>query len=220
MTKQESASAQCQVGEPLPIEIRALARNEMNAAAAILAHGMRDNPLHVRVFGANPDRRQQRLLRFLSHLVVYVHSNGEVLGAYVQGELIAVLGMIRPGRCRPRLKDKLHFGSVLLTSTSPVVLLRIHRWLTIWKRNDACAPHWHIGPLTVLPTHQGRAIGRRLMLRCCQQMDELAATAWLETDLEMNAAFYQSLGFVVVREKIVLGVPNWFMSRSPIYHNR
>ncbi len=53
------------------------------------------------------------------------------------------------------------------------------------------------------------------MLHCCQHMDMLEATAWLETDLEINAGFYRTLGFVLVSKKPVLGVPTWFMSRAP-----
>lgn len=73
-----------------------------------------------------------------------------------------------------------------------------------------------IRPLTVLPAYRRRGIGRRLMLHCCRCMDALEATAWLETDLEINAGFYRTLGFVLVRHKSVLGVPTWFMSRAPI----
>ncbi len=53
------------------------------------------------------------------------------------------------------------------------------------------------------------------MMRCCRHVDALAATAWLETDLAINAAFYETLGFAVIRHEPVLGVPNWFMRRPP-----
>lgn len=53
------------------------------------------------------------------------------------------------------------------------------------------------------------------MMQCCRHMDAHAATAFLETDLAINVAFYETLGFVVVRRDSALGVTNWFMSRSP-----
>lgn len=200
----------------LLVDIRALAPNELRAAATILTQGMLNNPLHVKVFGADPDHRRRRLSLFLGPLVGYVHSNGVILGAYVQGELIGVLGMIRPGRCRPKLADRLRFAPTILTGVPPTTLLRIHRWLAAWARNDLEAPHWHIGPLAVLPEYHRRGIGRRLMQCCCQRMDSLEATAWLETDLEINAAFYRTLGFDLVRQESALGVPTWFMSRAPV----
>ncbi|MEH6952607.1 GNAT family N-acetyltransferase [Nitrobacter sp. NHB1] len=149
-------------------------------------------------------------------MVRYAHSNGEVLGAYVHGVLIGVLGMIQPGRCRPTLSGRLRIGLALLTSIRPAVLLRVHRWLAAWERNDPREPHWHIGPLVVLPAYRRHGIGRRLMMHCCQRMDALSASAWLETDLEINATFYRSVGFVVIKQELVLEVPNWFMSRSPM----
>jgi len=205
---------QYQSDERAPVEIKKLASEELHAASIILAHGMCENPLHVRVFGDVPDRRRQRLSRFLGLLVTYVHSNGNMLGAYVQGELIGVLGMIQPSRCRPTLSVRLRFGLALLTSVPPTVLLRIHRWLSAWGCHDPLEPHWHIGPLAVLPAYRRRGIGRRLMMECCQRMDALATAAWLETDLETNVIFYQLLGFVVVKQELVLGVPNWFMGHS------
>ena len=213
MTRQPASPSHA--GDDLSVDIRALMPNELRAAAAILTHGMLNNPLHVKVFGADPEHRRRRLSRFLGPLVAYVRSNGVVLGAFVQGELIGVLGMIKPGRCRPKLGDRLRFARAILTGAPPTTLLRIHRWLGAWARNDPNEPHWHIGPLTVLPEYQRRGIGRRLMLQCCLRMDVLEAIAWLETDLEINANFYRTLGFDVVRQEPVFGVPTWFMSRVP-----
>lgn len=204
-----------QVDDDVLVDIRTLSPAELHAAAALLAHGMGDNPMHVEVFGSNPDNRQRRLLRFLDHLVAYVQSHGAVLGAYLHGELIGVLGMMEPGRCRPALMDTLRFASVIVASNPPVGVLRICRWLAAWARNDPANPHWHIGPLAVRPAYRRRGIGRRLMTRCCERMDALAATAYLETDLATNVAFYETLGFVVTTHERVLGVPNWFMSRPP-----
>jgi ribosomal protein S18 acetylase RimI-like enzyme len=195
------------------IDIRALTPDELHAAAGVLAQGMRDNPMHMKVFGTDPDHRERRLLRFLGHLVAYVHSHGSVSGAYVHGKLVGVLGMMRPGGCRPSLVDTLRIASVIVASNPSAGVLRILRWLATWARNDPAWPHWHIGPLAVRPAYRRRGIGRRLMTDCCQRMDALAATAYLETDLAINVAFYETLGFVVIRQKVVLGVPNWFMSR-------
>ncbi|MHA6645551.1 GNAT family N-acetyltransferase [Mesorhizobium sp. A623] len=63
--------------------------------------------------------------------------------------------------------------------------------------------------------YRRRGIGRYLMSRCCRRMDELSVTAYLETDLAINVAFYETLGFVVIRREFVLGVPNWFMCLPP-----
>jgi ribosomal protein S18 acetylase RimI-like enzyme len=206
-----------QVDDDLFVDIRALMPGELRAAATILAHGVRDNPLHVRVFGSDPDRGQRRLLGFLGHLVAYIQPNGTVLGAYVNGELIGVLGMIKPGRCRPALMETLRFARAIMAGNPPSGVLRIRSWLAAWARIDPSSPHGHIGPLAVHLQYRRRGIGRRLMTRCCERMDALAATAYLETDLAINVAFYETFGFVVTKYEFVLGVPNWFMSRPPTY---
>lgn len=197
------------------VVIRELTPHELHMAAALLSDGMLDNPLHLRVFGAVHERRSRRLSRIMTPLVRYVQSNGVMLGAFVQGDLIGALGMIRPGRCRPGLAARGRFALALLPVASPIILWRLHRWLAGWARHDPEAPHWHIGPLAVRPEHRRRGIGRRLMLECCQRMDALDAIAWLETDLDINADFYRRLGFDLVRKEPILGVPTWFMRRAP-----
>jgi hypothetical protein len=47
----------------------------------------------------------------------------------------------------------------------------------------------------------------------CGHMDAYGVVAYLETDQRANVHFYQKLGFTVVAEADVMGVPNWFMSR-------
>ncbi len=194
--------------------IRVLAPEELDAAVALLAEGMRDNPMHVRAFGVDPLRRQQRLRRFLGQLVTHVHSNGVLLGASVHGELAGVLGMMKPGCCRPARREMLRMAGAIIASNPPLSALRIHRWLSTWTRNDPRGPHAHIGPLAVLPPWRRQGVGRELMMQCCMRLDALGEVAWLETDLAINVAFYETLGFVVVRHEPVLGVPTWFMGRS------
>lgn len=103
------------------IKTRKLTSDELDTAVAILASGMRDNPIHVQAFGTDPDRRQRRLRPFLSPLLGYVYRRGDVLGAYRDGEMVGVLGMNcarplpsvsdngfarRPANCSGQLTDR------------------------------------------------------------------------------------------------------------------
>lgn len=195
--------------------IAVLASHELRTAATLLAEGMRDNPLHMRAFGVDVKRRQRRLRRFLGPLATYVHANGTLLGASVHGELIGVLGMMEPGRCRPERAETMRMATAVIVGNPPLGTWRIHRWLAAWERNDPLEPHAHVGPFAVSSAWRRQGVGRQMMMRCCRRLDALGQTAWLETDLAINAAFYQTLGFVVVRRESVLGVPNWFMQREP-----
>ncbi|PVH27391.1 GNAT family N-acetyltransferase [Pararhodobacter oceanensis] len=197
----------------LKLQIRGLAPDDLPAAVALLAAAMCDNPLHIRVFGADPTRRQRRLAGFLEIMVDYIHERGEFLGAFHQDELIGVLGLIGPGLCRPSLRDRVEIGRGFMFRLPPTTLWPLYRWLTIWARHDPDAPHWHIGPLAVHADFRRRGVGRRLMAAGCRRVDACHAPAWLETDLPINVAFYQTLGFSKEGSVSVLGMRNWFMYR-------
>lgn len=212
MTRQAASGPPADAG--LPLVIKQLATNELGAASHLLAAGMRDNPLHVKAFGIDAQRRYRRLRHFLGQLVIHVHANGVLLGACSHGELVGVLGMMKPGHCRPAPRQILRMVGAIITSNPPLGVLRVHRWLEAWTRHDPREPHTHLGPLAVSATWRGQGVARQLMLQCCERLDALGEMAWLETDRAINVAFYETLGFVVDREEAVLGVPNWFMRRE------
>jgi predicted N-acetyltransferase YhbS len=92
----------------------------------------------------------------------------------------------------------------------------------VWSRQDLSEPHWHLGPVAVEPALQGEGVGRALMADFCARMDRCAGLAYLETDQRENVGFYRRFGFSVVVQAEVLGMRNWFMSRSALtntYHS-
>src|SRR5690554_2394131 len=101
------------------IDIRKLCSHELPEAALLLAEGMLHNPLHVRAFGEDPARRHQRLHDFIAPLLGLVHTNGDVLGAFIESELIGALGMMAPGGCRPSPKTALGMVGSIMTSNPP-----------------------------------------------------------------------------------------------------
>ena len=83
-----------------------------------------------------------------------------------------------------------------------------------WARNDPLDQHWHLGPIGVLPSHQGFGIGSELMQRFCNEVDACLAKAYLETDLDQNVRFYEKFGFKVVSESEIFHVKNRYMLRD------
>ena len=51
------------------IELRKLGRTEQIAAAQLSARAMRDDPVHIAVFGTNPEHRRRQLTRFFATLL-------------------------------------------------------------------------------------------------------------------------------------------------------
>lgn len=195
-------------------DITVLNTQYLDSAARLCARSMRDNPLHVRVFGPDPQRRLRRLQRFFSGLLPYAQRKGLLLGAHKGENLIAVCGLLPPGHCLPNRLETLRLLPPLLASNSPVGLFRLRHWLSAWAHNDLREPHWHLGPMAVDPPWQGRKVGSRMLAACLSHTDESGAVSYLETDRLVNVAFYEGFGFQTVTQITVLDVPNWLMRRA------
>ena len=175
---------------------------------------MKDNPLHVRVFGANPDRREAALIRMFEALLRQYMSKGEILGAFSSSTLIGVCGMVQPGSCQPTGAEKLRLLPAIVAGSSLGGTVRVLRWNVAWSGQDPKEAHWHLGPVAIERHLQGKGVGSELLREFCSRMDASDSMAYLEIDKRENVPFYERFGFQVTAEQQVLGVPNWFMVRS------
>ena len=87
-------------------------------------------------------------------------------------------------------------------------------WQTEWARHDPTEQHWHLGPIGVLPSHQGSGIGSLLMERFCTEVDACSAKAYLETEGDKNRHFYKKFGFDVISKSTILNIENLYMERA------
>lgn len=203
------------------VMLRSLQPNELEEAVALLARGMRDNPVHLVVFGEEPERRSKCLLHIFQYALPVVAAKGDVIGAFEAGSLVGVLGMVPPGRCQSTRGDMLRLVPHLLAGPARKNAKRLGQWLGVWGKHDPAEPHWHLGPVGVDAPHQGRGIGSALMTEFCARIDDSPSTfpngvcGYLETDKSQNIRFYEKFGFETVAEAPVLGSMNWFMRRPP-----
>ena len=178
----------------------------------MLARGMRDNPLNVAAYGADPERRQRSLERMFTTLF-------RVFGAQrplcaLDGEaLVGVAGVAPAGTCQPTAAQRLRFLPSMI-SVGPGPASRVGRWLAAWGERDPAQPHSHLGPVAVEPKLQGRGIGGQLMRAYCRRLDAAGEVSFLETDKRENVSFYERHGYAVIAQADVIGVPNWFMIRQ------
>lgn len=196
------------------VVLRDLRVDETAAAAGVLGHGMRDNPLHQCVFGADAARRESALRRLFTELLAQYHPKGAILGAFAGDDLVGVCAMVRPGRCQAGLREKLGLLRAIVRGNPPAAPLAALRWTSAWTRHDPPAPHWHLGPVGVRRDLQGHGVGTALLRTFVERMDARRDLAYLETDKQGNVPFYERFGFEVVAQAPVLGVPNWFMART------
>jgi len=198
------------------VTVRELRPDDLREATAIIARGMRDNPLHVSALGRDTGTRAARLGRMFALALPMIFKKGILLGAFADETLVGVAGMVPPGRCQPTLLENVKLLPRMIPAIGLPAFMRAGRWLATWAEHDLPEPHWHLGPVAVDAHLRGRGIGTALMVEYCERLDHLAAVGYLETDTAKNVAFYQKFGFEIVAEAVVLDTPNWFMRRPAI----
>ncbi|MGH9247290.1 MAG: GNAT family N-acetyltransferase [Acidimicrobiales bacterium] len=196
------------------IDLRPLHRSHLASAALLAARGMRDNPLHLAAIGDNPDRRVQVMQRLFARVLPL--QGRPTIGAWQGDRLVGVASSAEPGRCQPSMRDRLHIAPAVLQAGGAT--LRLGRWFSTWAKHDSSRLHSHFGPIAVDPDLQGRGIGGMLLTHYCHQLDQRGLHAYLETDKPQNVTLYERFGFTVTGEADVIGVKNWFMTRTPATH--
>ena len=197
------------------IEVRTLAQSEVRLAAAVLGRGMRDNPLHIAALGVDPAIREKALTGvFRAFLAMEATTKGRVIGAFKNGSLVGVCGMMRPGVCQLTPVEKVALLPKLLWNCGIGGTAKLLSQFGNWSKHDPAEPHWHLGPVGIERDLQGQGIGSLLLREFIRLVDDERAAAWLETDKDINVAFYRKHGFDVIAEDTVNGAPNWFMKRE------
>lgn len=192
--------------------IQALSPDDLSAAVGICAQAMNDNPIHIKVFGAEPRLRERRLRRLFPALLNYVYRKGSLYGTFVDHQLIGVLGMLPPKTCQPSFTDLLRLLPRLLTASHPLGSLRLVIWLATWAKLDPATPHWHLGPLAIAPNWQKKGVGTQMIEFAFSQCT--GANLYLETDKQSNVALYERFGFSTVATPTILSTPSWIMVRQ------
>jgi len=199
------------------LTLRELRRAELLKAANLLARGMCDNPIIKSVFRiSDTERRTQALERFFVPVLGGLYQRGVIGGAFCDGSLVGVCGMVPPGNCRPKALEMLGMLPRVVAGNRIETILRILGWVREWARRDLAEPHWHLGPIAVDPRLQGHGIGTALLTAWCSRINDHSMLSYLETDKYKNVPFYRKFGFNVIAEVEVLGVLTWFMSRPGV----
>ena len=178
--------------------------NDIQESAEVLSVAMLNNPLHVAVFQGQGDKERIEIEKMFCDL--FIELPGIV---FLAKEKQNIIGVMRMKSCEGRKAA----GAVKDGKDENNIGWRKSVWHTEWGRNDPLEQHWHLGPIGVLPTHQGSGIGSILMERFCKEVDACLAKAYLETDLDKNVRFYEKFGFKVVSESEIFDVKNRYMQR-------
>lgn len=186
------------------LQISFMEQNDIQQSAKVLSIAMLNNPHHIGVFMGNGENERLAIEKMFYELLN--HLPGYVFLAKKNGKII---GVMRMKSCIGQVID----GSDVINDKNDIDW-RKSVWFQEWAEYDPVEQHWHLGPIGVLPTHQGSGIGSELMKRFCREVDACMAKAYLETDSEKNGRFYEKYGFEIVFESEIFGVKNRYMVRD------
>lgn len=186
------------------IVISFMEKGDIEKSARVLSISMLDNPMHVAVFqNSNENSRieiENNFIKLLSEKPGIV---------FIAKENQNIIGVMRMYSCAG--KDAVNDRTESEDENN--IDRRREVWLNEWASKDPKDQHWHLGPIGVLPTHQGVGVGSMLMERLCSEVDACMANAYLETDKDINVDFYKKFGFETISESMILGVKNWYLLR-------
>jgi len=184
-----------------------LEKIDISESSKVLSEAMLNVPLHIAIFQGHGEKERKmieniffELLRDLPGITFLARINRQIVG------------VMRMKSCN---------GSKVnneCAQTGDVANLEWRKsyWQNEWARHDPLEQHWHLGPVGVLPSHQGKGIGTKLLSRFCQEVDACLSPAYLETDTDKNVRFYERFGFEVVKETEIFDVKNRYMWRPPV----
>jgi ribosomal protein S18 acetylase RimI-like enzyme len=184
-----------------------LEKSDISESSKVLSEAMLNVPLHIAIFQGHGEKERKMIENIFFELLR--DFPGITFLARINRQIV---GVMRMKSCN---------GSKVnneCAQTGDVANLEWRKsyWQNEWARHDPLEQHWHLGPVGVLPSRQGKGIGTKLLSRFCQEVDACLSPAYLETDTEKNERFYKRFGFEVVKEAEIFDVKNRYMWRPSI----
>ena len=151
------------------VNVDKLERGATAEAARVTSRAFLRNPLHVAAFKGDSEalRRREEAM----YQTIFDHFPGELLAARWGTPLVGVLGMTLWPDCE--------VGAIRGLMVLPRLLLalreltpRLAAWRSAWAERHPKEPHWHLGPVAVLPRLQGQGVGSRMVQRFCDRVDQ------------------------------------------------
>jgi len=186
------------------VNISLMEINDAQESARILSVAMVDNPLHEAIFQGKGEKERLEIEKMFNNL--FIQLPGVVFLAREKNTIIGVMRM--KSCCGSKAND-----DPKNPEDKNSIDWRKSVWQAEWARHDPTEQHWHLGPIGVLPSHQGSGIGSLLMERFCREVDACSAKAYLETEGDKNKRFYEKFGFDVISKSTILNIENLFMER-------
>jgi ribosomal protein S18 acetylase RimI-like enzyme len=184
----------------------------MDAVCAVIGRAFTDNPNSLAIAGG--DRvTAERVMRGGARVAKFGRTTSHGLVAERDDRIVGALNAARWPHCQLGAWDKVKSAPAMVRLMG-TALPRAMKLTGVWTKHDPKEPHWHIGPIGVVPELQGQGVGRALLGSFLETVDQDGSMAYLETDVDRNVSLYEAFGFHVIGQADILGVNNRFMRRD------
>jgi len=186
-------------GPDIRLDNRILSRREIAEASVVAGRAFADGPFSQFLF---PDEQRRPHCLEIIHRTVFRHPGPGAIFQTARDEQDRIVGLALwiptgryplsawsqlsqlPGSLRAvyRRRGALRIGVAYSRATAPL---------------HPKEPHWYLWVLMTDPDFQGRGIGTALMDYGLARVDAEGVGTYLETNNEVNLAFYQRFGFIL-----------------------
>jgi ribosomal protein S18 acetylase RimI-like enzyme len=193
-------------------KIRRVSSGDMDAICEVIGRAFADNPNTLAM--VRGDRaKAQRVMRGTVRVAKFGRTCSYGLVAEQGDRVIGALNAAQWPQCQLSAGEKARSAPTMLRVMG-TALPRAMKVVGVWAKHDPKEPHWHIGPIGVIPELHGQGVGQALLGAFLETADEDGAFAYLETDVDRNVQLYEKFGFRVIGQLDIHGVNNRSMRRD------
>ncbi len=197
----------------MEIQINRLQPEDYKEASRLLAEALYPTPNFAAIFRNTPLQRAIKGLSTATRISILERKHNLGLAARLEGRLAGVFIMIPSPYCRLSFSEEFKLMPGLVWAYGKA-MPRIAKLSLLRNKKDPTSPHWHCGPLGVLPQYQGQGIGTMLIREALKIVDQTGMDAYAETASSDNVRLYERFGFEVMEQMTILGNTNWLMMRK------
>lgn len=196
----------------MPIPIRQVTVDDVDAAATTLAEAFADDPVKAFLIGERTVPVDRSVPFFRAFIRIHL-PHGSV---WCTDDLGAVAVWAPPDRWKVPVRDIVRNSPVFLRLYGRRFLPNL-AVLTDLERAHPSAPHHYLEFIGTAPRHQGKGYGTALVRPMVERADAEGVGMYLESSKESNVPFYGRFGFQVSRtlDHRRNGPRQWLMWRDP-----
>ncbi len=131
------------------IKIRQMSPEDMDAVCEVIGQAFADNPNTLAIVRGDP-AKAQRMMRGTVRVAKFGRTCSYGLVAEQAERIVGALNAALWPSCQLRTGEKVRSAPALLREAG-MALPRALKVTGVWARHDPKEPHWHIGPIGVVP---------------------------------------------------------------------